>query len=280
MLNPAARVLAVWGDPVAHSLSPRLHAAAYRTLGLDWSYGRRRVDAASFPAELAALGADVRGLSLTMPLKGVAFAASTTRNRHAELSGAVNTLLLTDGGVRGFNTDVAGIAADVVEHAVDQIDRARIIGSGATATSALLALRELGVRSIEIVARRPEALGRLAALGEQVGVTVTTAALEAGAFGEVPLTISTLPGGAVLDDAVCDALAAHGGMLYDVVYGHWPTALASAWERRGTVAVPGIGMLVQQALRQVRVFLTSSDEQPLPEEAAVLAAMRAAVTEV
>lgn len=271
--------LEVWGDPIAHSLSPQLHSAAYRVLGHDWSYQRRRVDTASFAAELSSLSPAHHGLSLTMPLKGVAFAAAVTRNRHAELTGAVNTLLLTDDGPHGFNTDVAGIAADVADHIASPPDRARIVGSGATATSALLALDVLGVPRVEVVARRPEALDALVALGERVGIDVRAAALGTGPFDEVPLTIATLPGGAAVDAGAADALAAAGGILYDVVYGHWPTVLARSWQRRDGRAVPGIGMLVQQALRQVRVFTTGSDAQPLPNESSVLAAMRAAVTE-
>ena len=271
--------LEVWGDPIAHSLSPLLHAAAYRTLGLDWAYGRRRVDAASFAGELASLGREFRGLSLTMPLKGAAFDAAVRRTRHAELTGAVNTLLRADDGPHGFNTDVAGLAADVAAHLAAPVERARIVGSGATATSALLALESLGVSRVEVAARRPEAVARLARLGEEIGVTVDDVGLDARARDAVPLTIATLPGGAPLDPDVADALAREGGLLYDVVYGHWPTELARAWERHGGRAVAGIGMLVQQALRQVRVFATGSDERPLPDEPAVLAAMRAAVTE-
>lgn len=278
MLTGAER-LEVWGDPIAHSLSPRLHAAAYAALGLDWSYGRRRVDAASFAGELASLGPGFRGLSLTMPLKAEAYAASATRNRHAALSGAVNTLLLTEGGPHGFNTDVAGIAADVADQLPAPPTSARIVGSGATATSALLALDVLGVHAVEIAARRPEAVAHLIELGTQIGMSVRAVGADAAHADEVPLTIATLPGGAALDEAVADSLAARGGLLYDVVYGHWPTALAQAWHRRGAPAVSGIGMLVQQALRQVRVFVTGADEQTLPDEAAVLTAMRVAVTE-
>ncbi|QAY61909.1 shikimate dehydrogenase [Microbacterium protaetiae] len=273
------RELEVWGDPIDHSLSPRLHAAAYRELGLDWSYGRRRVSEASFSGEFAALGGTLRGLSLTMPLKALAFEAAVTRNRHGELSGAVNTLLLTEGGPHGFNTDVAGIAADIADQGVPHAERARIVGSGATATSALLALEILGVDEVEVAARRPEAAQALVELGRRLGVRVHTVGLDGHDGRPVALTIATLPGGVDLSPSVADALAADGGLLYDVVYGHWPTALAQAWQCRGARAVPGIGMLVQQALRQVRVFLTGSDEEPLPAEATVLASMHAAVTE-
>ncbi|MFZ8477667.1 hypothetical protein ACO1MN_15510, partial [Staphylococcus aureus] len=64
--------LAVWGDPIGHSRSPALHAAAYRELGLPWAYGRQRVTEAGFPAAVENLDATWRGLSLTMPLKNVA----------------------------------------------------------------------------------------------------------------------------------------------------------------------------------------------------------------
>lgn len=277
MLTPGRTRLEVWGDPVAHSRSPELHAAAYRVLGLEWTYGRRRVTAESFAGELSSLDAGWRGLSLTMPLKGVAFAAAATRDRRAELTGAVNTLLLDEAGHRGFNTDVGGIVRAMGEQGVDTVGDARIVGAGATATSALVALAELGARRIEVVARRPEAVEPLSMLGRTLGVSVTAAAFT-HRFAPVEVTIATLPGDALVDDAAADALADAGGPLMDVVYGHWPTVLSVAWERAGRPASSGLGMLLHQAVLQVRVFVTGDAEAPLQDEAAVLAAMRAAVT--
>lgn len=277
MLTPGRTRLEVWGDPVAHSRSPQLHAAAYRVLGLEWTYGRRRVTAESFAGELSSLDAGWRGLSLTMPLKGVAFAAAATRDRRAELTGAVNTLLLDEAGHRGFNTDVGGIVRAMGEQGVDTVGDARIVGAGATATSALVALAELGARRIEVVARRPEAVEPLSMLGRTLGVSVTSAAFT-HRFAPVEVTIATLPGDALVDDAAADALADAGGPLMDVVYGHWPTVLSVAWERAGRPASSGLGMLLHQAVLQVRVFVTGDAEAPLQDEAAVLAAMRAAVT--
>lgn len=277
MLTPERSRLEVWGDPVAHSRSPQLHAAAYRVLGLEWTYGRRRVTAESFAAELSSLDAGWRGLSLTMPLKGVAFAAAATRDRRAELTGAVNTLLLDEAGHRGYNTDVGGIVRAMGEQGVDTVDDARIVGAGATATSALVALVELGARRVEIVARRPEAVEPLSELGRRLGVSVTAAPFAHG-FAPVDVTIATLPGDAPIDGTAADALAAAGGPLMDVVYGHWPTVLSAAWGRAGLPSSSGLGMLLHQALLQVRVFVAGDAEAPLEDEAAVLSAMRAAVT--
>ena len=269
--------LEVWGDPIEHSVSPRIHTAAYARLGWDWTYGRRRVDAGAFDSELTGLGAEYRGLSLTFPLKGAAFAAAATRDRAAELTGAVNTLLLTGGPPRGFNTDVGGIVADLREAGLGGVDRARIVGAGATATSALVALAELGATHVEVVARRPDAAAALASLGARLGVDVTATSMDAVAPASVPLTISTLPGGAELAAPMAGAIAASGGMLYDVVYGHWPTPLALAWDRAGGTACNGLGMLLHQAVLQIRIFATGESTQELPAESAVVDVMRSAL---
>lgn len=277
MLTPSGTHLEVWGDPVAHSRSPRLHAAAYDALGLDWTYGRRQVGEAAFAGELARLSPQTRGLSLTMPLKSEAFAAAAEHDRRSELTGAVNTLLFSPGGRRGFNTDVGGIVRALGEQAIPGVDRARIIGAGATAASALVALGELGATRVEVIARRPSAVTPLAALGATLGIEVVGAGFDAAARPLVPVSIATLPGEARLEDSAADALAASGGLLLDVVYGHWPTALALAWQRAGSQAVSGLGMLLHQALLQVRIFVGGDPDAALPGEHAVLAAMRVAV---
>lgn len=269
--------LEVWGDPIDHSLSPAIHRAAYAHLGWEWEYGRRRVGTAHFAAELR--DARLRGISLTFPLKTAAWAAAATRDRRADLTGAVNTLVFTsaDAAPRGFNTDVGGIVADLREHGVAHPETARLVGAGATATSAVVALAEMGTRRVEVLARRPESATPLRALGERLGVHVAVAPWDAAHHRPVSLTISTLPGGAALADPVIEAVAAAGGTLYDVVYGQWPTPLAAAWERAGNVAINGLGMLLQQAVLQIRVFANGDPEIPLPDEASVVAVMHRAL---
>ena len=279
MLTPARHRLAVWGDPIAHSRSPRLHGAAYGALGLDWEYDRRRVSERHFAAALSGLDASWRGLSLTFPLKGDAFLAAVTHDRRAQLTGAVNTLLLTESGPHGFNTDVGGIVASLREDGFPAVAAARIVGAGATATSALVALRELGAERVEVVARRAEAVVPLAVLGGELGVAVTAASIDSSSFDPVDVTIATLPGNAPVADAAADVLAESGGFLLDVVYGHWPTALAAAWDRAGAPSTWGLGMLLHQAVLQVRIFVSGRVDIPLDDEPAVLAAMRLAVVE-
>ncbi|APF33519.1 shikimate dehydrogenase [Microbacterium sp. SGAir0570] len=263
----------VWGSPIGHSLSPALHTAAYDRLGLPWRYGRRRVDESSFARELAALGPEWRGLSLTMPLKTLAHDAARTRDAAATATGAANTLVRSGDGWAAFNTDVGGLAAALTEIGSAAAPRARIVGAGATATSALLALERIGVGRIDIAARRPAAADPLLALAASRGIPTTVSPLDAPA-GEVELTVSTLPGDAPVSDPDAERLAATGGTLYDVVYGTWPTALGHAWLAAGQPAHPGATMLLHQAVLQIRIFASGSPDDPLTGEEDVVAVMR------
>lgn len=269
----AASRLAVWGDPIAHSKSPALHSAAYAVLGLDWQYGRRQVAADAFARTLGELDGTWRGLSLTMPLKEEAFIAATRRDVHAELTGAVNTLLLGE-EVAGYNTDVGGIIDALAEAGVTRVTNVRILGAGATAASALVAAGELGAERVDVRARRPERAAGLLALGERLGVSAVARGLDETADA-ADLTIATLPSGTTLPVEVAESLAAGGGVLFDAAYAPWPSALASAWGDGHVVS--GLGMLLHQAVRQIRIFRHGDPLAPLPDEAAVIAAMRDAL---
>lgn len=271
--------LEVWGDPIAHSRSPELHAAAYAALGLEWEYRRRQVGEESFDRELAIARHELRGVSLTMPLKDAAFRVAGRRDARAVLTGVANTLLLrgTD-DPWAFNTDIGGLAAAVRAEGVDRAHTARLLGAGATAASAVVAFRELGVHELEIVARTPSRAMALAEQASDLGMDVSIRPLEdVSALRTVDVTVATLPGGTELDTAVASALAQTGGALVDVVYAPWPSALGHAWEAAGRSAASGVEMLLQQALLQVRIFVTEQVNDPLPDEATVLAKMRSAL---
>ncbi|UYO98625.1 shikimate dehydrogenase [Microbacterium sp. M28] len=265
--------LAVWGDPISHSKSPALHAAAYRVLGLDWEYSRRQVDTDGFSDALASLDDTWRGLSLTMPLKEVAFRAAAVRDRHAEMTGAVNTLLVGD-APRGFNTDVGGIVDALGENGVREVRSIRLLGGGATAASALVAAGDLGARRADVRARRPERARSLVELGAELGIDVEVRPF-AETAEDVDLTVATLPSGTALDREITAPLAEHGGALFDAAYAPWPSALAGDWSDAPIIS--GLGMLLHQAVRQIRIFRDSDPAQPLDDEDAVVAAMRAAL---
>jgi shikimate dehydrogenase len=272
---------AVLGSPIAHSLSPVLHRAAYRALGLrDWRYAAHEVDEEGFLPFVAGLDETWRGLSLTMPLKEVAFEVAADISPTALATGAINTLVRRETGEwDAHNTDVHGVVAALggsLRDAAAAPRSATVLGSGATARSAIAALAELGVRHVRLAVRaavRPATTRIAADLGLQVEQVSLERWAERGG-----LVVSTLPAGAgaaaaaVLDGHRLDGHRLEGTLL-DVVYADWPTPLAVAAAAAGLTVVPGLDMLVHQAAEQVR--LMTGREAPLQ---AMLAAGRQAVS--
>ncbi|MEO5982479.1 MAG: shikimate dehydrogenase [Pedococcus sp.] len=251
MLNAA-----VLGRPVAHSLSPLLHTAGYRALGLDdWAYGAHDLGADDLAAWVADRDDGWRGLSLTMPLKEAAFAVAATVSQTARLTGSVNTLVRRDDlGWDAHNTDVHGLVAALAH--VDHEGSATLLGSGATARSAAVALARLGVTGVRVAARNPAATADLVTLLQTLGVGAEAVPLADWTAAAGRLVLSTLPPAAGEATAVqLGAVDDLGGVtLLDVVYADWPTPLALAAERAGAAVVSGLEMLVHQAARQFELF--------------------------
>lgn len=259
--------LAVLGSPIAHSRSPLLHAAAAEVLGLDWSYGRAEVDAAGLPGFLAGLGPDWLGLSLTMPLKRAVLPLVGGHSALVERLGLANTVRLGPEPSLA-NTDVGGIEAVLGDLRGE--GTGLVLGAGATAASALVALESLGVRERIVAARHPEAAA------EQLGPLATAVVpLDAAPFADAAVVVSTLPGHAEARVPVPAGLP--GTPLLDVAYDPWPTPLGAAWLAAGGRLLHGLDMLIEQAVLQVRVFTGADPATPMREEAAVRAAMRRAV---
>ena len=268
------RRLAVLGAPIAHSKSPGLHRAAYRRLGLDWAYSAIELRGNELASFVGALDESWRGLSLTMPLKQDVLPLLDDVDELARLTGAANTVLFDGGARHGFNTDVGGIVRALAEAGCERIRHGVLIGGGATAASALAAMAELGAEEVRVFLRRPEVGAAIVALGREFGLTVDVAQLaELTAVAGSDLVVSTVPGGTDLGVAASADLLA-SAVLLDVAYSPWPTRLAAQWLDAGGTVVDGLGMLLHQALLQVRIFVNGDPTAVLPSEDAVLAAMR------
>ncbi|MGW0466712.1 shikimate dehydrogenase [Streptomyces sp. NPDC003027] len=265
----ATRRAAVLGSPIAHSLSPVLHRAAYTALGLEnWSYDRFEVDEAGLPGFVAGLDGSWAGLSLTMPLKRAIIPLLDEISDTAASVEAVNTVVLTEDGRRvGDNTDIPGMIAALRERGVEKVESAAILGAGATASSALAALARICGGPVTAYVRSEARAEEMRGWGERLGVDVRTAdwgsAVEAFAS---PLVIATTPAGTT--DDLAPAVPDTSGTLFDVLYHPWPTPLAAAWSDRGGKVLGGLDLLVHQAVLQV--------EQMTGRSPAPLAAMRAA----
>ncbi len=262
----------VRGSPIEHSLSPVLHTAAYAALGLpDWSYDRAEVDEAGFAAHLAGLDPSYRGLSLTMPLKEVAFSVVYAASDRAQRVGAINTVIRDERGWRGYNTDVYGIVESLRGAGVGEASEALLVGAGATARSALEALAEMGTRTVRFMVRggvRP----RTAGFAESLGMRAEEVAMGVWPHG-ARVVVGTVPGGAYA--GLLDTLPAapEGAVVLDCVYGEH-SALLDVARERGYATAEGTDLLLHQARGQVK--LMTGHEAPLEAMRAALQAALAA----
>ena len=260
MASSEARRAAVVGSPVAHSLSPVLHGAAYAALGLaGWTFDRIDCPADELAARVAALTPDWVGLAVTMPDKRAALALADERTERAIAVGAANTLVrLPDGGWRADCTDVAGVTGALTAAGGYQRTSGAtglVLGAGGTAAAALAGLAELDVPDVIMVVREPARATEARATAERVGIALDVrrwADADLGALAaKSAVVVSTVPAAAA--DPHADELAA-APCLLDVIYHPWPTPLADAVRRQGGRLATGLDMLLHQAFGQVEQF--------------------------
>lgn len=297
---------AVLGKPIAHSLSPVLHNAAYSAMGLDdWEYGRAEVTEEELSDFISKTDQTWRGLSLTMPLKKTIGKMGSSQDKWSQVLGVANTVVFEtveskdsenpeastrhEAGIKLYNTDVFGIEAalndtpnddDAVRAAFTPVTRpCMVLGSGSTAASALAALSELGAKRVIFAARHPLKAMPLLQLAESLGVkaeAVSLDGIDGGDLRNLQYLVSTIPAHGA--DGLAGKLKASTYdlvklTLLDVVYDPRPTALMKAVRDRGGVTVGGHIMLLWQAVRQV-ALMTREREDAVP-----VAAMRAALEE-
>jgi shikimate dehydrogenase len=267
----ATRLIALLGDPVAHSLSPRFQNAGFHAAAVDGVYVALRCDAESFPALLRAIALAGGGGNVTVPHKERAAECVDRRTEAVHRTGACNTFWLEEGKVCGDNTDVAGLRAAV--HALVGSPagaRVLLIGAGGAARAALAALLDDGVESIHLVNRtadRAEALRaalddrgriRIATPGdalrhERFDLAVNSTSLGLRPTDPLPLSFETGP---AIDAAL------------DLVYSPDETRWVHEARARGVRAADGLEMLLQQGAAAFERWW----QRPAPLEA-----MRAAV---
>lgn len=263
IVSGAAKLAGVIGDPVAHSLSPRLHAYWLETYGIDGAYVPLRVPRESFAIALRGLRlAGFAGANITVPHKEAAFALAERVDDAARSAGAVNLLIFRDGHIEGRNTDSSGLAASLAAELGTKALEGKavaLIGAGGAARAGILALDSLGAKEIRIVARnlaRAEELARnlrtsagakLESFGfnawdeASAGIALLVNTTSAGMKGNPPLALSLH--GVPREAAVCD-----------IVYNPLETPLLAEARKRGHATVDGLGMLMHQAIPAFEAF--------------------------
>ncbi len=257
-IPPNTRLVALLGDPVSHSLSPRMHAAAFAACGLPWAYVAFRVrweDLREAVAGLRALGFE--GANLTIPHKVAALALVDEVDASARRCGAVNTLVFRGGRVVGHNTDVSGVRRALREEGLDlRGARAVVLGAGGAARAACAALGELGAERVVVLARR---LPAAEAVCEFMGREFPATAFEPlpleeetlrSALRGAHLLVNATPVGMHPDEEGCLVGSAEWLrpqlVVFDMVYNPARTRLVRLAEAAGARAVGGLAMLVHQ----------------------------------
>jgi len=260
---------AVLGADVSKSRSPAIHNAAFRALGVDGEYGAISVAPAGFDALVADLRAQgYRYLNVTIPHKAAAFALADQHGPEARVSGAVNTLLFDAAGIRGENTDGAGLLAALADLGVAARGSVVVMaGAGGAAAGAVEALTRAGAE-VRLIARRPEIAAALhARLDDDQRARVTTSAWQgdglARALAGATVLVSAVPAAAWADASTAagiDTLPA-GAAVLEMAYGA-DTPLGTAARARGARYADGLGMLVHQAAHAITLALGKTP--PLP----------------
>jgi len=258
-------LLALLGDPVAHSLSPVLHEAALQSMKIAGNYRCVRVSSAEFARCLsAARAAKVAGLNVTLPHKELALKMSSRRSSRAARVGAANTLVPLADGWEAHNTDVGGLQEALLEHFPGRgwLRECAIIGAGGAARAAVVALQELKATRVRVLAR---SLAR-AAWAESLGASVEE--LATASLHSLTLLIQATPLGLhPADPSPIDPRELSAGCaVMDLCYGPSPSRLLRAHQSKGLVA-DGRSMLRAQAQRAFRLWFPDSHPEAFMQHA-------------
>lgn len=280
-MSDAAKRFALLGDPVAHSKSPAMHAAAYRALRMPHVYEAIRAkpdELASYVARLRA--GDFAGFNVTVPHKQRILDHVDAVDASAIVCGAANTLVLRpDGSVRAYNTDAPALAAEITALAPDQRERWRsataiVLGSGGAARSAIAALAiDLGAARVVVRARAfDDAAARasfpsewtrlLARSGSSTKIAaaplVPDALVEPASLIVVQATSAGMSG-ASPGDSVASAIdwtsLPSQAVALDVVYTPPETPFLRAATAHGVRSANGVGMLARQGALAFELWL-------------------------
>ncbi len=255
------------GWPVAHSLSPAMHNAAFHALGMDWRYELLPTPPDAVERRVAELRApEFAGANVTIPHKQAVIPYLDQVVDAASVVGAVNTIVATEEKLVGHNTDVAGIRWAMEQSRVQPADwHAVVLGAGGAARAALYALYTLGVASISVFNRTPE---RAESLIESLGPRLADTSLEAAPLADVGRLEAALGQAGLLINATSvgmypavDASPLPAGVdlpahlvVFDMVYNPQETRLLQQAKRAGTRIVGGLDMLIGQGVKAFKLW--------------------------
>jgi shikimate dehydrogenase len=271
------RLLGVIGDPIEHSLSPKMHNAAIEHLGLDYVYLPFRIQLEDLGAALAGFRAiDLQGFNVTIPHKQAIIPLLTEISTTAHLVGAVNTVYKTPQGWAGTNTDVQGFITPLKVRGGWQGTQVLVLGYGGAARAVVVGCQQLGCKQIQVVGRNPEKLKKfhqswagspleglvtvhpwedLATLSPHADLVVNTTPI--GMAPEVQASPLELLGSSNLPSGISPSIASlkPGSIAYDLIYNPAKTLFLQQAEQQQAIILNGLEMLVHQGAAALEIWL-------------------------
>jgi len=252
---------AVLGSPVNHSLSPRLHMAASKFLGVEIEYQPIDVSAGTLSEFFAKNKEEFDYFSLTMPLKEEALSLSVSHDALISRIQSANTLLKKNQEWSLTSTDGSGFLSALSHVGLHSFNKVLILGAGGTARAVAGVLDSISTE-IDVLARSSVRAPALESAVTSANFQYIRWKLDVD-FNSYDLVVNTTPAGAadLLADCVQSKL---GALLFDVIYKPWPTVLATAWKNVGSQVINGLELLIYQGIDQLELVLGQElDREPL-----------------
>ena len=263
MLTGVGDIYGVIGDPIEHSLSPQMHNAAFKKLGLNCIYLPFRVTRRDLKSAVMGIRAlNIRGINVTVPHKTAVVKFLDELDESAQVIGAANTILNDEGRLIGYNTDGLGAARALEEQGEDPSDkRIVLIGAGGAARAIAFTLARRA-RSIFILNRTQRKAVELAkAIERKLGKKILARSLARNslleALRDADILINATSAGMYprTERTVATRNVLHSGMVvFDIVYNPVKTLLLREAKAAGAKTVPGVDMLVHQGAEAFKIW--------------------------
>ncbi|MCL5048424.1 MAG: shikimate dehydrogenase [Firmicutes bacterium] len=263
-----AETAGIIGDPVSHSLSPAIHNAAYKALGLDWHYCAYRVEKSDVKAAVrGAMALSLRGLSVTMPHKHAVSLLADKKSDVVKRLGSANTITFSDGEIIAESTDGQGLLDDILDWGLIPVGKKIvIIGNGGAAKAALLSLANAGAAEVVVLGRREDAAVDIISMAEENVKYELLSRL--GSHRDADLFINATPvgmgGNADLESSELSGLKSifsEKHWVLDMIYSPLETPIMKTASRCGAKVRNGLGMLIHQAA--IQFYIWTGCEPPL-----------------
>lgn len=252
------KTFAVIGDPIEHSMSPNIHNAAFRELGMESTYIAYRIQADQLEEGVESLKkTGIAGFNVTIPHKVSIMKMLDRTDQNCSLVGAANTVTIENGTLKGYNTDMDGFLAPIIRQGMQIRDSSvLLLGAGGAARAIVAGLAREGAARITVANRTMQRARDLCTFAKRLGVEADAVQLGPGTdpAGYKFIINSTSIGMGNRDTPMDTGRISPDSVAYDIVYTPVSTAFLEGAKRRGAATIFGYEMLLGQAAMAFEIW--------------------------